>query len=105
MLDPVGRQSLTDTVKRLHREQGITIILITHFMEEAIAADRVVVMGEGKVVMEGTPKQVYCRAKEMKALGLEVPLAAEVAARLRANGLKLPEDILTDEELAAALCQ
>ena len=105
MLDPVGRRSLMETVKRLHKEQGITIILITHFMEEAIAADRVIVLGDGKVVMEGTPRQVYCREKEMKALGLEVPLAAEIAARLRRDGLKLPEDILTDEELATALCQ
>lgn len=105
MLDPVGRRSLMETVKRLHREQGITVILITHFMEEAIEADRIVVLSKGQVVMEGTPREVYCREQEMKALGLDVPLAAEVAARLRRNGLKLPEDIMTDEELAAALCQ
>lgn len=105
MLDPVGRRSLMETVKRLHREQGITVILITHFMEEAIEADRIVVLSKGQVVMEGTSREVYCREQEMKALGLDVPLAAEVAARLRRNGLKLPEDIMTDEELAAALCQ
>lgn len=105
MLDPVGRRSLMETVKRLHDEQGITVILITHFMEEAIEADRVIVLSKGQVVLEGTPREVYCREKEMKSLGLEVPLAAEVAARLRRNGLKLPEDILTDEELAVALCQ
>lgn len=105
MLDPVGRRSLMETVKRLHREQGITVILITHFMEEAIGADRVIVLSKGQAVMEGTPREVYCREQEMKSLGLEVPLAAEVAARLRRNGLKLPEDIMTDEELAVALCQ
>ncbi len=105
MLDPVGRRSLMETVKRLHREQGITIILITHFMEEAIGADRVIVLSKGQAVMEGTPREVYCREQEMKSLGLEAPLAAEVAARLRRNGLKLPEGIMTDEELAAALCQ
>lgn len=105
MLDPVGRRSLMETVERLHREQGITIILITHFMEEAIGADRVIVLSKGQAVMEGTPREVYCREQEMKSLGLEAPLAAEVAARLRRNGLKLPEGIMTDEELAVALCQ
>lgn len=105
MLDPVGRKEVLDTVRRLHRESGITVIYITHFMEEAAAAQRVVVMEGGKVVEDGGPKEIFCRVDAMRKRGLDVPLAAEIAWRLRKQGFHLPEDIVTDEELAVALCR
>ena len=105
MLDPVGRKEVLDTVRRLHRESGITILYITHFMEEAAAAQRVVVMEDGKVVEDGSPKEIFCRVESMRKRGLDVPLAAEIAWRLRRQGIRLPEDIVTDEELAVALCR
>ena len=105
MLDPVGRKEVLDTVWRLHRESGITVIYITHFMEEAAAAQRVVVMEDGKVVEDGSPKEIFCHVDAMRKRGLDVPLAAEIAWRLRKQGIRLPEDIVTDEELAVALCR
>ena len=105
MLDPRGRQEVLSTVMRLNRELGMTIVYITHFMEEAVAADRVVVMEKGRIIREGTPKEIFSQVEEIVALGLEVPLAAEVAWHLRKQGLTLPADIITDEELAQALCQ
>ena len=105
MLDPRGRQEVLSTVTRLNRELGMTIVYITHFMEEAVAADRVVVMEKGRIIREGTPKEIFSQVEEIVALGLEVPLAAEVAWHLRKQGLPLPADIITDEELAQALCQ
>lgn len=103
MLDPQGRAEVMATVQRLHEEQGITIVLITHFMEEAALADRVIVMADGHVTMDGTPREVFCEAAKLKKLGLDVPLATELGCELRASGLALPKDILTDEELVAAL--
>lgn len=105
MLDPRGRREVLSTVTRLNKEQGMTIVYITHFMEEAVAADRVVVMEKGRIIRQGTPKEIFSQVKEIIALGLEVPLAAEVAWHLRKQGLPLPADIITDEELAQALCQ
>ena len=105
MLDPVGRREVLAVVKRLHEEQGITVLYITHFMEEAAAADRIVVMEKGQIAADGTPREIFTDAAGMKKLGLEVPLAVEIAWRLRQKGIHLPKDILTNEDLVAALCQ
>jgi len=105
MLDPQGRLEVLETVKNLHKELGITIVYITHFMEEAVEADRVVVMKNGSVLDQGTPRAIFTQVKKLKELGLDVPLAAQVAYQLRNAGIKLPADIITDEELAVALCQ
>ena len=103
MLDPRGRKEVLDTVCRLNKE-GITVVYITHFMEEAVAAHRVVVMEQGKVVLQGTPAAVFCQVEKLKAMGLDVPAAAEVAACLRQQGITLDETIISDEQLVVALC-
>lgn len=105
MLDPAGRKEVLTTVRELHRHAGITIIYITHFMEEAAAADRVLVMEKGRLVEDGPPRKIFQQVEPMKKRGLDVPLAAEIAWRLRRQGIPLPEDIITDEELVTALCQ
>lgn len=105
MLDPQGRLEVLETVHRLNKEQGITVVHITHFMEEAVLADKVVVMEQGKVVMEGRPQEVFCQVKKLKEMGLDVPVSAEVADYLKQQGVTLPDGIITDEELAVALCQ
>lgn len=105
MLDPSGRREVLSTVKKLHEERGITVVYITHFMEEAVKADRVVVMEKGKICFEGIPSAVFTQVERLEKLGLDVPLAAKVADRLRRKGLKLPAEILTDEDLAVALCR
>ena len=105
MLDPQGRQEIVRTVTRLNKEKGMTIVYITHYMTEALAADRVVVMEKGKIKFMGTPKEVFSRVDEVEKAGLEVPLAAKIASELRKSGIKIPKDIITDEELAQALCQ
>lgn len=104
MLDPQGRQEVLGTVQRLNRQEGITVVYITHFMEEAVQADRVLVMQRGSIVMQGTPREIFSQVPAVKALGLEVPLAAELAYQLRQQGLPLRQDIITDEELVRALC-
>lgn len=103
MLDPEGRADILSVVRRLHEEQGITVVYITHFMEEAAAADRVVVLDQGHVVMDAPPRAVFSHADELRALGLEVPLAVELRDRLRRAGIALPADLLTEAELVAAL--
>lgn len=105
MLDPAGRNEVLTTVRELHRHAGITIVYITHFMEEAAAADRVLVMEKGRLVEDGPPRKIFQQVEQMKKRGLDVPLAAEIAWRLRRQGIPLPEDIITDEELVTALCQ
>ena len=105
MLDPVGRKEVLETVKRLHHESGITVIYITHFMEEAAAAQRVVVMESGRIVEDGTPKEIFSHVDAMRKRGLDVPLAAEVAWKLRKQGIRLPDDIVTEEELVVAICR
>ena len=108
MLDPAGRADVLATVRRLNREQGMTAIWITHFMEEAAAADRVVVLDKGKIALDGTPAEVFSRVEEVKALGLDVPPMAELAMRLNENGFSLPSGVLTVadmvKELKKALC-
>ena len=103
MLDPKGRKEILNTMRKLNREQHITVVYITHFMTEALLADRVIVMSKGKFELQGTPKEVFSRVDELEKLGLEAPLAAKVAFELRKSGAKLPPGIITNEELAAAL--
>lgn len=105
MLDPQGRMEVLEIVKRLHREEKMGIVYITHYMEEAVAADRVVVMKNGVVLTEGTPHEIFSQTQMMQELGLTVPVAALLADKLRAEGIDLPQNIITDEELAVALCQ
>lgn len=104
MLDPVGRKEVLEAVCRLHREEGITVVYITHFMEEAVMAGRVVVMDEGRVIMDGPPEVIFDRVEQIRALGLDVPVAADVAAHLRQQGVAVPAGVITEEGLAAALC-
>ena len=103
MLDPQGRREVLDTVCRLNREQGMTVVLITHYMEEAALADRVVVMDEGVVVLDGNPRQVFAQGDRLQALGLDVPQPTALCAALREKGVELPEGLLTPEECAEAL--
>lgn len=105
MLDPQGRKQIMETVKKLKKEKNITLVYITHYMSEALQADKVVAMDKGKIAFQGTPKEVFSRVDELEKLGLEAPLAAKVANELRKGGAKIPKDIITDEELALALCQ
>ena len=105
MLDPQGRKEIVSTVQKLNKEKQITIVYITHYMVEALTADRVVVMEKGHIRFMGTPREVFSRVDELETLGLEAPLAAKVASELRKSGVKLPGGIITDEELAQALCQ
>lgn len=105
MLDPQGRFEVLETVRSLHRTAGITVVYITHFMEEALAADRVVVMKHGRIYAQATPREIFTQVEALQRLGLEVPLAAQVAHLLRQKGLRLPADIMTDIELAVALCR
>lgn len=108
MLDPSGRAEVLSTVRKLNRERGITVVWITHFMEEAALADRVVVLSHGKSVMDGSPAEVFTRVEEIKALGLDVPPMAELARELRDAGMDLPVGILTVgdmvKELKKTLC-
>ncbi len=98
MLDPNGRKEVIRTVRELNRREGITVLLITHYMEEVIQADRVIVMDEGKIVMDGTPAEVFSRVEELKGYRLDVPQVTELAYELRKNGVSLPADILSPEE-------
>ena len=102
MLDPQGRREILQMVKRLHA-QGLTIIYITHFMEEAAQAQRVFVMENGRIIRDATPREIFTDVREMKRLGFDVPVAAEISERLRRRGFKLPKKILTAEELADVL--
>ena len=103
MLDPSGRAEVLATVRKLNREKGMTVVWITHFMEEAAQADRLIVMNDGSVALEGTPRQVFSRVEEIKALGLDVPPMAELAQTLRDRGLPLPEGILTVSDMVKEL--
>lgn len=105
MLDPAGRSEVLDVVCRLNRELGMAVVWITHYMEEAVLADRVVVMADGRVQLEGTPREVFVQADRLRELRLDVPPAVAAAERLRAQGVPLPEGLLTLEELVEALCQ
>ena len=103
MLDPNGRKEVISAVRELNRSAGVTVILITHYMEEVIDADRVIVMDEGEVVMQGTPREIFSRVEKLKELRLDVPQVTMLAWKLKKEGLPLPEGILTIDELADAL--
>lgn len=103
MLDPVGRSEVIDTITGLSRNQGITIVLITHHMSETVGADRLIVMNEGKISLDGTPREIFTRVEHLKALGLSVPDSTELIWRLRQEGLNLPPDALTPDECASIL--
>lgn len=105
MLDPSGRTEVIDTVKRLNKEENITIILITHYMEEAIEADRIYVMDQGKIAMEGTPEDIFVQVESMKKIGLDVPQVTELTYMLRKQGISIPANILSVKEMVDALCQ
>ena len=103
MLDPRGREKVMETIRHLNRDFGITVVSITHYMDEAAQADRVVVMSEGKVVMEGTPRQVFSRVEELHRLRLDVPQVTELCCQLAEAGVDIATDIINEEECAAAL--
>ena len=103
MLDPNGRREVIKTIHELNQQEGITVLLITHYMEEVIDADRVVVMDGGHVVMDGTPKEVFSRVNELKKYRLDVPQVTELADELKQAGMELPDGILTIEELVDEL--
>lgn len=103
MLDPRGRDKIMRTVRRLNRDQGITVVHITHYMEEAAMADRVIVMDKGKIAFEGTPKEVFSRVEEMRRLHLDIPQAAELCEAMSELGVAMPRGVITDEECARLL--
>lgn len=102
MLDPIGRKEIVDTMLKLN-ERGRTIVLITHFMDEAILADRVIVLNEGEIVMQGKPREVFSEFETIKSNGLDVPQVTELAYRLNQDGFDIPKDILSVEEMVEAL--
>lgn len=103
MLDPSGRSEVLSSVRKLNREKHMTVVWITHFMEEAAVADRVIVLDKGAVAMDGKPEEIFTRVSEIKALGLDVPPMAEMAQKLREAGLSLPDGILTVSDMAKEL--
>ncbi len=105
MLDPKGRKEVLAVAEKLNEEQNTTVVSITHYMDEVISADRVFVMADGQIVMQGTPKEIFEQKDLIKAYGLEMPLASVIADRLISRGVKLPQGILTDEQLRGALCE
>lgn len=105
MLDPSGRKEVMKTIKRLNKEENISIMHITHFMEEAVDADRVVVMEKGRKVLEGTPKEVFSQVERLKNIGLDVPYMTELSKVLKEEGIDIDGDILTVDEMVVKLCQ
>ena len=103
MLDPSGRKEVLDTVHELNIKEKITVILITHYMEEVVAADRVIVMDDGHIVMDGTPKEIFSRVEELKQYRMDVPQVTELAWELQKKGIPLPDGILRKSELLDAL--
>jgi energy-coupling factor transport system ATP-binding protein len=99
MLDPHGRKEVMDTIKMLRKDYNITVILITHYMEEAVQADRVIVIDGGKVLLDGTPKEVFSKQTLLKKIGLDVPQVTEVASQLNSLGLNIDANVLTEDEL------
>ena len=105
MLDPQGRKEVLQVIKRLNREFGITVILITHYMDEAAQTDRTVVVDNGKILLDDTPRRVFAQVEKVKSVGLDVPQATELAYLLRKQGYNVPQDILTEEECVDMLCK
>ena len=104
MLDPRGRNDIMEIIEKLHRE-GITVILITHFMDEAVKADRVVIMNKGEILLDGTPEHVFSQDELIRSARLDVPMAAEIAIYLRENGIDVPPEVVTAERLKEFVCQ
>ena len=105
MLDPSGRKEVMSTIKRLNKEENISVIHITHFMEEAVDADRVIVMEKGKKILEGTPRQVFSKIDMLKNIGLDVPYMTELSKELNKEGLNIDSDILKVDEMVIKLCK
>lgn len=105
MLDPSGRKEVINNIKEINKEYGITIVLITHYMDEAAEADRIVVMDDGKLILEGTPKDVFSQVELMKKIGLDVPQVTELSYELRKEGINLDSKIINVDEMVEALCQ
>jgi energy-coupling factor transport system ATP-binding protein len=105
MLDPSGRREVMDTITKLNQKEGITIVHITHFMNEAVGADRVIVIEDGEIALEGKPNKVFSQVEKLKKLGLDVPQVTELAFQLKKQGINIPTDILTVDEMVMCLCQ
>jgi energy-coupling factor transport system ATP-binding protein len=104
MLDPNGRKEVMGTIKKLNKDEGKTIVLITHYMDEAVKADRILVMSDGEIALEGTPKEIFRQVEKVKELGLDVPQVTELAYELRKEGIDIRDDVLSIEELVDLLC-
>ncbi len=105
MLDPVGRREVITTLKRLNKEEGITIVLITHNMDEAVSADRIIVMNKGEIVIDAPPRSVFSDVERIKSLGLDVPQVTELMYELSKEGVSVPKNVLTIEEALEALSE
>ena len=104
MLDPRGRNDIMDIIQELH-EEGITVVLITHFMDEAVRAERVIILNKGTVLLDGTPEEVFKEHELIRSVNLDVPMAVELGARLRSRGIHIPEEVVTIEEMVEFVCQ
>jgi energy-coupling factor transport system ATP-binding protein len=104
MLDPRGRSEIMEIIKDLHRD-GITVVLITHFMDEAVKADRVIIMNKGELLLDGTPEEVFEQNELIRSVNLDVPIAVELASKLRRRGIKIPQNVITIEEMVEFVCQ
>lgn len=104
MLDPQGRKEVLSVVEKLNKEQGVTVVNVTHYMDEVVRADKVIVINDGEVAMSGTPLEIFKKKQQLNEYGLELPLASVIADALREKGLPLPDNILTEERLAEELC-
>ena len=105
MLDPSGRKEVLENIKEINKNYGITIVLITHYMDEAAQADRVIVMDGGKIILEGKPREVFSNVKQMKDIGLDVPQVTELCYELRNCGIDINTNILNVDEMVNAICQ
>ena len=103
MLDPMGRREVVDTMEKLNREEGKTIITITHYMDEAVRADRVVVIDDGRIILDGKPSEIFAEADKLRACGLDLPQCSDLVLRLRSRGIKIDGEINTPEECAEAI--
>ncbi|MEY8364573.1 energy-coupling factor transporter ATPase [Anaerovoracaceae bacterium 41-7] len=104
MLDPKGREEIMEIIRQLH-DEGITVVLITHFMDEAVQADRIIIMDRGHVLLDGTPEEVFAQEETIREASLDLPLAVELAQKLRKRGIKIPKEIITAEGLVEFICQ
>lgn len=105
MLDPRGRREVMEVVERLNRENGMSVVLITHYMDEVAKADRVIVLSDGRIAMTGSPREVFSRGEELKTYGLSLPVPAQIAQKLREKGVPANGAALTAEELSEELCE